>query len=133
MSSPTYRILAVDDLLDNLFLLQTILELEGYVVDIATSGTQALQHLHHQVPDLVLLDIMMPDMDGWQVTQQIRQNAKLAKLPILLLTAYVENGYTQQLSTVDANGLLRKPIDIDELLSNVEKMLPTQRESSLAT
>lgn len=75
LSAPSaFYILVVDDLSDNLFLLQTSLEAEGYNVDTADNGSSALEKVEASPPDLILMDVMMPDMNGYEVTQQIRQN-----------------------------------------------------------
>lgn len=122
LSSRLYRILVVDDLADNLFLLQTVLETEGYEVDTADSGSSALAKIKAVPPDLLLLDIMMPDMNGYEVTRRIRQNDRLPFIPILLVTAHDEATATQGLD-VAANDFIRKPIDADELLARVRAFL----------
>lgn len=122
LSSQLYRILVVDDLADNLFLLQTVLETEGYEVDTADSGSSALAKIKAVPPDLLLLDIMMPDMNGYEVTRRIRQNDRLPFIPILLVTAHDEATATQGLD-VGANDFIRKPIDADELLARVRAFL----------
>ncbi|MBW4418598.1 MAG: response regulator [Myxacorys californica WJT36-NPBG1] len=121
--SNNYRILVVDDLVDNLFLLQTILEDEGYSVDTALDGTMALHKIQYSPPDLVLLDIMMPGLTGYDVTRQVRQKA-IAELPIVLLTAHDEYSHLPYWE-VGANSLLRKPIDFDQLLNTVKTHLPS--------
>ncbi len=68
------RILVVDDLPDNYFLLQTVLESEGYEVEVADNGRVALESIASHPPDLVLLDVMMPEMNGFEVTRRLRQN-----------------------------------------------------------
>lgn len=122
LSSQLYRILVVDDLADNLFLLQTVLETEGYEVDTADSGSSALAKIGAVPPDLLLLDIMMPDMNGFEVTRWIRQNDRLPFIPILLVTAHEEATAAQGLD-VGANDFIRKPIDADELLARVRAFL----------
>jgi CheY-like chemotaxis protein len=122
MTPQSYRILAVDDVADNLLLLKTILELEGYSVDTADSGTSALHQLRVSPPDLVLLDIMMPDMSGYEVTRHIRKDKELGSIPILLVTAYADVSASQRLE-LGANGFIRKPIDADELLDKVRQTL----------
>ncbi|QYO68712.1 response regulator [Leptolyngbya sp. 7M] len=77
MNCETDRILVVDDIADNLLLLQAILESEGYQVELADSGPAALDRIKTAPPDLVLLDVMMPDMNGFEVTQRVRQVAQL--------------------------------------------------------
>lgn len=108
----------MDDLPDNLFLLQTILEAEGFDVELALSGSLALAKIEASPPDLVLLDVRMPEMDGYEVTQRLRQNRKFSEIPIVLITADVEASETRGLA-VGANDFIRKPIDFDELLARI--------------
>lgn len=119
---PVDRILVVDDLPDNYFLLQTILEGEGYQVEIADSRFAALDKITANPPDLVLLDVMMPEMNGFEVTQRIRQNPALPFIPILLVTGYSEptpdTGFE-----AGADGFIRKPIDLNDLLSRIQTIL----------
>ena len=117
-----YRILVVDDVMDNLILLQTILEAEGYEIELAESGNAALNLVQSSPPDLILLDVMMPDMDGYEVTQRIRQNPGLPYIPIVLVTAHAELKAVEGLNLGAAN-FLRKPIDFDELLARVQSFL----------
>jgi CheY-like chemotaxis protein len=111
MTNQTYKILAVDDLLDNLLLLQALLEAEGFAVEVATSGKLALNKIKAAPPDLILLDIMMPGMNGYEVTQQIRQDDKLPSIPILLVSACDEHDY------------IRKPLNFEELLAKISRFL----------
>ena len=83
-------ILVVDDNPDNAFLRQTILEAEGYRVEVAHSGIAALQQMRSNRPDLVLLDVMMPEMDGFKVVRKIRGDRHLRATPVVLITAYDE-------------------------------------------
>ncbi len=129
MSNDSYRILAVDDLTDNLFLLQIILEAEGYKVDLATSATSALDKIATSPPDLLLLDVMMPDLSGFEVTQRIRQKQQLTDLPIVLITAHKEVS-PRKVMEVGANDLIRKPIDTINLVSKVKSFLPIETNGS---
>lgn len=121
-----FRILVVDDIEDNLFLLQTVLETEGYRVDTAGSGTTALAKVNDSPPNLILMDVMMPDMNGYEVTRQIRQNPNLPFVPILMVTAYDVISTGQDLA-LEANNFIRKPIEFELLLSKVAALL--HRES----
>ncbi len=120
--SQAKRILVVDDIEDNLFLLQAILADEGYEVDIAKNGKSALAQIEASIPDLVLMDAMMPGMDGYEATRRIRQNKKLPFIPILLITAY-ENANVPQGLELGANDFIRKPIDFDELMARIKAVL----------
>ncbi len=116
------RILVVDDSPDNCYLIQAILEEEGYDITIADSGKEALRHIDLSPPDLVLLDIMMPEMDGFEVTRRIRDNTKLSFIPILLITAYDSPSVAEGLDN-GADDFIRKPMEYDELLARVRSLL----------
>jgi two-component system sensor histidine kinase/response regulator len=111
-------ILVVDDVPDNILLLQTILELEGYTVDTALSGKSALAKIQVLPPALVLLDIMMPDINGLEVVKHIRQNQNLPFIPIVLVSANNEISRDQGFE-VGADDFISKPFDSDELLEKV--------------
>jgi CheY-like chemotaxis protein len=119
------RILVVDDLPDNYFLLQTVLENEGYQVEVADNGHAALERIASHPPDLVLLDVMMPGMNGFEVTRCIRQNQSLPFIPILLVTGYSEPTPADGFDA-GADGFIRKPIDFDNLLSRIRAILQHQ-------
>lgn len=116
------RILVVDDTPDNLFLIQAILEEEGYQIEIINNGGDALASIEADPPDLLLLDVMMPGIDGFEVTRRIRQNEKLPFMPILLITAHDQPSVAQGLDT-GADDFIRKPVDFDELLARVRSLL----------
>ncbi len=122
MSTQAERVLVVDDVPDNLFLLQTILESEGFMVDVALSGEVALSKIQTSLPDLILLDVMMPGMNGYEVVQRIRQDDRLGPVPILLITAYDDANVIHGLE-IGANDFIRKPIDFTELLSRIRAHL----------
>jgi len=128
-ASLTFRILVVDDLSDNLFLLQTILEAEGYEVDTAENGSSAIAKVENSPPDLILMDVMMPDMNGYEVTWQIRQNRTVPFIPILLVTAHDEANAIQGLA-LGANDFIRKPIEFDKLLARIQAFLQFRQNAS---
>ncbi|HEY9640056.1 MAG TPA: response regulator [Coleofasciculaceae cyanobacterium] len=119
------HILVVDDIEDNVFLLQTLLETEGYVVDTANSGWDALRKIKTVRPDIVLLDVMMPGMTGYEVTQRIREHPSLSDIPIILITAYSEISTHEGLA-MGANDLIQKPIDLDRLLESLKALCVQQ-------
>jgi signal transduction histidine kinase len=121
-SAKTDHILVVDDSPDNLFLVQTILEEEGYEISLAEDGRVALDLIDQSPPDLVLLDVMMPEMDGFEVTKRIRENPKLPFMPILLITAFDQPSVVKGLDS-GADDFIRKPVEVDELLARVRSLL----------
>ncbi len=117
-------ILVVDDIHDNCFLLQTFLESEGYEVDIAESGREAIAKIELSLPILVLLDVMMPEMNGYEVVENIRQNLHLPNLPILLVTG-MDLSAIPAVEEIHVNGVIRKPVDFDQLLEKVQAFTKT--------
>lgn len=116
------RLLIVDDVPDNLFLVRTILEEEGYEIIAASNGHEALKIIESEPIDLVLLDVMMPMMDGYEVTRRIRAMKELPFIPILLITAYDRANAVKGLD-LGADEFIRKPIEADELLARVRSLL----------
>jgi len=121
MKSPD-RLLIVDDVPDNLFLVRTILEEEGYEIITSSNGQDALKIIESEPIDLILLDVMMPKMDGYEVTRRIRAMADLPFIPILLITAYDRANAVKGLD-LGADEFIRKPIEADELLARVRSLL----------
>jgi CheY-like chemotaxis protein len=113
------RILIVDDMAINLYLLQSALETEGYEVDTASNGFMALAKIEASPPDLVLLDIMMPGMNGYEVTRHLRQNDKFSLIPIILITASDEASVPEGLG-ISEDDFIRKPINFDKLLARIQ-------------
>ena len=115
-------ILAVDDIPDNLLLVQLALEQEGHHVILAHDGETALKQIKQAPPNLILLDVMMPGMDGYEVTRRIRQDKNIPFIPILLVTAREESSLVAGLDA-GADEFVRKPFQIDELQARVRSML----------
>ncbi|MBD2293289.1 hybrid sensor histidine kinase/response regulator [Anabaena sphaerica FACHB-251] len=119
----TGKILVVDDSPDNIFLVKTILEAEGYTISSANNGVSALSKLEASTYDLVLLDLMMPEMDGYEVTTRIRNEMNLQQyIPILIITAHDTANVAQGLD-LGADDFIRKPVSVDELLARVRSLL----------
>jgi CheY-like chemotaxis protein len=116
-----YKILVVDDVADNLSLLQTLLELEGYIVNTASSGWTALDIIETLRPNVVVLDIFLTDMLGYAVVERIRKNPNLFETRIILATASSVLEEVEAISS-GADAFMRKPLDCDQLLSIVKEL-----------
>jgi CheY-like chemotaxis protein len=116
------HILVIDDFLDTLSLLKIVLETEGYQVTAARDGRFALSLIQASPPDLVLLDVVMPGISGYELTRQIRQCPGLKYLPIVVFTGCADEQSREEALAAGANDFLSKPIAIAELLCKVRML-----------
>ncbi len=120
------KILVVDDDINICELLQLYLENEGYTVFVANNGQEAVDKFHAKEPDLVLLDIMLPKMDGWQVCREIR---KTSSAPIIMLTAKGETFDKVLGLELGADDYVTKPFDAKEVMARVKAVLRRTKEN----
>jgi len=116
----TAKLLVVDDEEDLQQLLRAMLERRGYEVLSASGGLQAIRRLYHERPDLVLLDVMMPGMDGWETLKRIRE---MSTVPVIMLTALGEVNHVVQGLQIGADDYVSKPFDREELIARIEALL----------
>lgn len=116
------RLLVVDDVSDNIHLVRAILAEENYTILEARNGQEALALITQELPDLILLDVMMPGMDGYEVTRQVRGMEGIPFIPILLITAYDQPSAVKGLD-LGADEFIRKPVEADELVARVRSLL----------
>jgi CheY-like chemotaxis protein/MinD-like ATPase involved in chromosome partitioning or flagellar assembly len=117
------KILIIDDDLDTLRLVGLMLQRQGYQISAATNGQQGLEKAFDEDPDLILLDVMMPDMDGYEVTRRLRQNPSTLETPILMFTAKTQLDDKVTGFEVGANDYLTKPTHPSELQARVKTLL----------
>lgn len=116
------KILVIEDNHAILDVITLILQSEAYKVSGLNRGAEMMQHIHAFEPDLMILDIMLPDGDGRELLQQLRSNEKTQNIPVLMISAkYTAN--TIQHGAYKPNGFLAKPFDIDDLLDKIEGIL----------
>lgn len=125
-------VLVVDDVADNLILLSLSLQDMGYRVVTAANGQDALAVAKMARPDLILMDIAMPQQDGLAATRHIREQAELSDVPVIALTAFDTEGFRQAAFDAGFNGYLTKPVDFDRLKRLMQMLLSGGRTSSLA-
>ena len=116
-------ILYVEDNPDNRSLIRRVLEAENYAVVEAINAKQALEKLETSSIDLVLMDINMPDMDGYTLTAKIKAINKYSKIPIIAVTANVMRGDREKSLGAGCDGYIQKPIDIDTLSQQIERFI----------
>jgi two-component system cell cycle response regulator DivK len=116
-------ILYVEDNPDNRSLIRRVLEAEHYAVVEAINAKQALEKLENSSIDLVLMDINMPDMDGYTLTAKIKAIHKFSKIPIVAVTANVMRGDREKSLGAGCDGYIQKPIDIDTLSQQIERFI----------
>ncbi len=116
-------ILYVEDNPDNRMLIRRILGAEGYTVREAPSAGEALEVLKTLHPDLILMDINMPEMDGYTLTARIRSLPNMGMVPIVALTANVMKGDRERSLEAGCDGYIQKPIDIDLIANQVERFM----------
>jgi len=117
------KILVVDDTPHNVKLLADLLTVKGYVVVTASSGAQALEKVETEQPDLVLLDVVMPEMSGYEVCRKIRGSRATATLPVVMVTALDPAQERVKGIEAGADDFLSKPISQQELLARVKSLL----------
>ena len=114
-----YKILIVDDVMSNVLLLKVLLTNEKFAIATASNGRQALEQVEKENPDLVLLDVMMPDMSGFEVAQHLKSNPNAADIPIIFLTALNSTADIVKGFQVGANDFISKPFNKEELIIRV--------------
>ncbi|MBO4973270.1 MAG: response regulator [Bacteroides sp.] len=114
-----YKILIVDDVMSNVLLLKVLLTNEQFAIATASNGRQALEQVEKENPDLVLLDVMMPDMSGFEVAQHLKSNPNTADIPIIFLTALNSTADIVKGFQVGANDFISKPFNKEELIIRV--------------
>ena len=114
-----YKILIVDDVMSNVLLLKMLLTNEKFAIATASNGRQALEQVEKENPDLVLLDVMMPDMSGFEVAQHLKSNPQTAEIPIIFLTALNSTADIVKGFQVGANDFISKPFNKEELIIRV--------------
>jgi two-component system cell cycle response regulator DivK len=118
-------ILHIEDNFDNRLLVRRLLQSQGFKVIEAENATQAHAALITTLPDLILMDINMPDIDGYTLTSEIKSDSTLKNVPVVAITANVMRGDREKVFQAGCNGYIEKPIDVDRFLDQVASFLAT--------
>lgn len=122
--SPTKRVLLVEDFEDSRFYLSKLLEFEGYEVLEAGDGAQAIDMALNSKPDLILMDLSLPIIDGLSATKQIRENAAMNSVPIIALSAHDLTDFQGKAKAAGCTDYVTKPVDFNALMTILAKYLP---------
>lgn len=118
-----FLILVVDDLADNVALLSLYLQQQGYRVVTASNGEDAISVACQTLPNLILMDISMPTLDGLGATRRIREHDTLREVPVIAVTAFGTEGFQRAAYDVGVSGYLTKPIDLDRMNQLIARLL----------
>lgn len=121
-------ILYIEDDFQNRLLVRRILGAYGYSVVEAEDGARGIQLAQELVPDLILMDINLPEMDGYEITKRLRKLQVLAHVPIIAMTANVMKGDREKTQAAGCDGYIAKPIDVDQLPDQIEHFLSSKGE-----
>jgi two-component system, cell cycle response regulator DivK len=118
-----FRILVVEDNRDNMTFIADVLSALGYDVIQAINGEDGLEATQREKPDLILMDLSLPVMDGWTATKEIKSNPELSNIPVIALTAHTMMKERQRAMDAGCDDYITKPIELAELRSKLEKHL----------
>lgn len=124
------RILCIEDESEMIDLMRLILSRRGYVVEGATGGKEGLKKVRKELPDLVLLDLMMPDLDGWEVYQQMKADENTKDIPVIVVTAKAQSiDKVLGLHIAKVDDYIAKPFNPKDLLSSIDKVFNDKKQS----
>jgi CheY-like chemotaxis protein len=132
-SDSQFLILVVDDAADNLAMLSLALQQQGYQVVTAANGEDAIAVAEQTHPNLILMDINLPALDGLGATRRIRENETLREVPVVVVTAFGTEGFQRAAYDAGAAGYLTKPLDLDRLNQLIARLLSPGGSGSLVT
>lgn len=118
-----YTILVVDDSTTNVVLLEAILDEKGYQIETALNAKEAYNIIEKQTPDLILLDLLMPKISGFDFLEEIRKNGKAINTPVIVVSALTDQENIEKIMSMGAVDFVKKPIDLQYLVDKVESVL----------
>lgn len=127
-----FLILVVDDSADNVALISLYLQQQGYRVVTASNGEDAIRVAAQMFPNLILMDISMPTLDGLGATRRIRENDSLREIPVIAVTAFGTEGFQRAAYDVGVSGYLTKPIDLDRMNLLIARLLSPSGSGKLS-
>ena len=126
------RVLVVDDSLSVRKMVERALEMKGFDVLSASSGAEAMERIGSAMPDLVVCDVVMPDVDGYRICEFVRTHPSLSETPVLLISGIVNSAVLERAAQVGSSDVMRKPFTADDLARKVEELLTARSRSAEA-
>jgi CheY-like chemotaxis protein len=123
------KILYVEDNDDNVYMLKNRLTRAGFTVVIATNGVQGVAMAASEHPDLIIMDLTLPDMDGWEATQRIKADPATTHIPIVALTANAMAGDREKAIAAGCDDFDTKPIEFDRLVATIRRILAVRKDA----
>lgn len=122
-----WNVLVVDDQPDNIKVVQVALHFHGADVRTAQNGAQGLKILETFTPNLIILDLSMPEMTGWEMLEQLKANPQLAKIPVIALTAHAMDGDKERVLKAGFTGYIPKPFSVISIITDIKDILAQQK------
>jgi CheY-like chemotaxis protein/predicted regulator of Ras-like GTPase activity (Roadblock/LC7/MglB family) len=126
------RVLVVDDSLSVRKMVERALEMKGFEVLSASSGVDAMERIASAMPDIVVCDVVMPDVDGYRICEFVRTHPALSETPVLLISGIVNSAVLERAAQVRSSAVLRKPFTADDLARKVDELLAARSRSAAA-
>lgn len=117
------RILVIEDNEDNFYLIKFILEGKGFEVIEARTGAEGVDQAIKELPDLIIMDIQLPDINGYEATRRIRTSETDGNIPIIAITSYALTGDREKAMAAGCTGYIEKPINTETIMAEIEKFL----------
>lgn len=133
VSPSSFLVLVVDDVIDNLTVISLNLQQHGYRVATASNGEEALKVVPLVHPDIIIMDLAMPGIDGLETTRRIREDAEMRDIPVIALTAFNTGGFQRAAYDTGFDGYLTKPVEYDRLHDLIRRLLGLARSKKPAS
>lgn len=125
-----HKILVVDDSTTNVVLLEAILDEKGYQIETALNAKEAYAIIENESPDLILLDLLMPKISGFEFLEELRKNPKAKNTPVIVVSALADEENVEKILKMGAVDFIKKPIDLQYLVERVENVLQKTMDTS---
>lgn len=123
LETNTWKVLIVDDVMDNIAIAKVVLEHKGADVATAKNGVEGLEMIETSQPNLILLDLSMPEMNGWEMHEQLRDNPETQSIIVIALTAHAMQGDKEKVMEAGFDGYISKPFSVSALVNDIKAIL----------